>query len=344
MTSTALYRHNVESSQLPRRDRCFEPASRPASAFTSEKDKVQPTSRTDHAAKLKAYLCKRKQEIDIHLDKLLPNVNTAPVSVHAAMRHSALANGKRIRPILTLTSGEALGTSSNALLPVACAMELVHAGSLIHDDLPVMDDDAMRRGVPACHRVFGEATAILAGTALLTRAFQLLATTSGDLSDRQRTCLIAELGQAVGTVDGLIGGQAVDLESEGTALDADRLAYIHERKTSALLVLSVVAGGIVAGANRNELRALRIYASNLGLAYQIVDDVLDVTASSAELGKTAGKDSVAQKATYPALYGVTESRRRAEALVQEAVEVIHSINVNAVWLEAIARFVTQRSS
>jgi geranylgeranyl diphosphate synthase type II len=293
---------------------------------------------------LPTYLRRRAEQLDACMNGLVPPAHVRPTTIHEAIRYSLFGSGKRIRPILTLAAGEALGAKTHALLPVASAMEMIHASSLIHDDLPAMDDDDLRRGRPACHVVFGEAVAILAGDALIVRAFHVLAADCHALSDAQRGRLITELGEAVGTVHGLIGGQVVDLESEGVASDLDSLSYIHNAKTTSLIVAAVVAGGIVAGASEAQIALLRRYAKCIGLAFQIVDDILDVTATSEKLGKTAGKDKAADKATYPALHGVEVSRAKAQALVEEAVDCAWSLGVDSRRLEEIARFVTQRLS
>jgi geranylgeranyl diphosphate synthase, type II len=322
----------------------MEPRSILASNDTLQAPRRLVDRHDDHTKNLDSYLRANARDVDACLNRLLPAATVAPTTVHSAMRYSVFGGGKRIRPALTLAGGEAFGAPRRALFPVASAVEMVHTGSLIHDDLPAMDDDNVRRGRPSCHRVFGEAIAILAGTALLTCAFHVLATACEELCDTQRNELIAELSASVGTIRGLIGGQAVDLDSEGKAIDAEQLMVIHGGKTSALIEMAVVAGGIVAGAKEAELRALRNYAKRIGLAFQIIDDILDVTASSEQLGKTAGKDLRARKATYPALYGVDKSRRMADALVNDAILIVRSLDLHNSWLEAIAQSVTARLS
>ena len=244
-----------------------------------------------------------------------------PESLREAMRYSLLAGGKRLRPILCLAACELAGGDPALAMPTAVALEMIHTMSLIHDDLPAMDNDDLRRGRPTNHKVYGEANAILAGDALLTRAFEMVALRSPGVPAERLLAVVAELSLASGA-PGLVGGQVVDLESEGKPVDLDTLEYIHLHKTGALLRACVVSGALVAGAPEPLLDALRTYARGIGLAFQIIDDILDVTASSEVLGKTAGKDLAADKTTYPKLLGLEESRRRAEALVAEAQEAL----------------------
>ncbi len=259
------------------------------------------------------------------------------------MRHSLFAGGKRIRPVLLWAAAEAVSGESPGAVTPACSLELIHTYSLIHDDLPALDNDDFRRGVPTCHKVFGEAMAILAGDALLTRAFQVLAE-ADEIPDDRRVRLIAELSVAAGTGDGMIGGQVEDLEAEGKPLEAERLHYIHRSKTGALLRASVVMGGIYAGADQAAAEGLDEYGRRVGLAFQIVDDILDVTADSATLGKTAGKDVEQGKATFPALYGLDESRRQAREHFEAGLSAIEPLGKNAVRLREIAELVIRRSS
>ena len=244
-----------------------------------------------------------------------------PESLREAMRYSLLAGGKRLRPILCLAACELAGGDAELALPTAVALEMIHTMSLIHDDLPAMDNDDLRRGRPTSHKVFGEANAILAGDALLTRAFEMVALRSPHVPAERLLAVVAELSLAAGA-PGLVGGQVVDLECEGLPVDLDTLEYIHLHKTGALLRASVLSGALLAGAPEPLLTALRTYARGIGLAFQIIDDILDVTASSEVLGKTAGKDLTADKTTYPKLLGLEESRRRAEALVAEAKDAL----------------------
>ncbi|WP_394842210.1 polyprenyl synthetase family protein [Pendulispora brunnea] len=299
-------------------------------------------------ADIMAEFRRRAREVDVALDRLVPRADVRPITIHAAIRHSLFAGGKRIRPLLTLAAGEALGAPAQALMPVACAMEMIHAASLIHDDLPAMDNADVRRGRPTCHREFGEAVAILAGDALIALAFHVIANACdvlpAALSSAQAARISAELGRAVGSVQGLIAGQVIDLESEGRAGDADRVMFIHHAKTSALVVASTVAGGIVAGVDDATIAVLRRYGERIGLAFQIVDDVLDASATAEQLGKAVGRDAAAGKTTYPAIYGIEASRAMAEALVDDAIDDVRSLGVDGRWLEAIAGFVTERLS
>jgi len=292
---------------------------------------------------LTEYLVARRAAVDAELERLAPAADVRPTTIHRAMRHSLFAGGKRIRPILLWAAAEAVSGEAPGAVTPACSLELVHTYSLIHDDLPALDNDDFRRGVPTCHKVFGEAMAILAGDALLTRAFQVLAEADSIPHDR-RVALIAELAAAAGTIDGMIGGQVEDLEAEGKPLDADRLHYIHRSKTGALLRASVVMGGIYAGADERASAGLSEYGRRIGLAFQIVDDILDVTADSATLGKTAGKDVEQGKATFPALYGLEESRRQAREHSNAAVAAIEPLGLNAIRLREIAELVISRSS
>ena len=264
-----------------------------------------------------------------------------PESLREAMRYSLLAGGKRLRPILCLASCELAGGDAELALPTATALEMIHTMSLIHDDLPAMDNDDLRRGRPTNHKVYGDATAILAGDALLTRAFEMVALRSPGVPAERLLKVIGELSLAAGA-PGLVGGQIVDLASEGVEVDLDTLEYIHLHKTGALLQASVLSGALIAGADEALLKALRTYSRAIGLAFQIIDDILDVTASSEVLGKTAGKDLTADKTTYPKLLGLEESKARAEALVQEACSVLKPWSEKAQPLLALAGYITSR--
>ena len=290
------------------------------------------------------YLKRRAEEVNDWLDALVPKEEVAPQQIHRAMRYSLLAGGKRLRPALVLTSGEALGAGADELMPAACAIEMIHTYSLIHDDLPAMDNDDLRRGRPTCHKVFGEAIAILAGDALLTQAFRVLSAEAPDQRHHQRLRVIREISNAAGTVDALIGGQGADIESEGKRVDASTLEYIHRSKTGAMITASVVVGGLIAGADDGQIESLRSYGERIGLAFHIADDILDVTSTSEKLGKTPGKDQASQKATYPSVHGLDASSRRAEQLVEEAVEILARINLRSTMLEDIARFIITRES
>src|SRR5229473_7640331 len=254
---------------------------------------------------------------DAALERLLPPETQHPVSIHKAMRHSVFAGGKRLRPILCMEAGRMIaGSLPDGIEELGAALEMLHTYSLIHDDLPALDNDDLRRGRPTCHKVFGEALAILAGDALQTLAYDVLAKL--ECPPEARVQIIEEIARGTGTIDGMIGGQVVDLEAEQTQPTAEMLEYIHRAKTAALITASLVSGGIYAGAKDNEVRKLRAFGQSIGLAFQIVDDVLDVTQTSEQLGKTAGKDTAAQKATYPALFGVEKSREIARRLTRRA--------------------------
>ncbi|MQL52090.1 geranyl transferase [Desulfofundulus thermobenzoicus] len=279
--------------------------------------------------------------VDRALDDYLPAAGAYPAIIHQAMRYSLFAGGKRLRPVLTLAAAEAVGGVPALVLPAACALELIHTYSLIHDDLPAMDNDDFRRGKPTSHRVYGEAVAILAGDALLTHAFALLARAREGVPPERVLQVIEEVAGAAGTA-GLIGGQVVDTLETGRAVDAATLEYIHRHKTGALYRVAVRAGAILAGAKEGELAALTTYAENLGLAFQIQDDILDVTGDTARLGKPAGSDERNKKATYPALFGLDTARIRAEEAVQRALDALQPFGARADFLCAMARFVIAR--
>lgn len=290
------------------------------------------------------YLARRAAEVNAWLDALVPSETARPHELHRAMRYSLMAGGKRLRPMLVLAAGEAFGADTDELMPAACAFEMIHTYSLIHDDLPAMDNDDLRRGRPTCHKAFGEAVAILAGDALLTQAFRVLAADSPTKNPERQIRVIREIANASGTIDGMIGGQMADIESEGKQVDAVTLEYIHRSKTGALITAPVVVGGIIAGASEPQLDQLRAYGERIGLAFQIADDLLDVTSTSEQLGKTPGKDKAANKATYPAIYGLAASQSRARELVEEAVQIAASLGVEATILEELARFIVARKS
>jgi geranylgeranyl diphosphate synthase type II len=258
------------------------------------------------------------------------------------MRYSLLAGGKRLRPILCLSTGELHGGSLEMCLPTACALEMIHTMSLIHDDLPAMDNDDYRRGKLTNHKVFGEDIAILAGDGLLAYAFEFVVTQTRNVAPHNLLEVIARLGRTVGA-EGLVGGQVLDLESEGkTDVTADTLTFIHTHKTGALLETSVVSGAILAGATETEVEKLSTFAQNIGLAFQIVDDILDITATQEELGKTAGKDLLAQKATYPSLWGIEESQKQAQQLVDEAIAALDCYGEAATPLKSLAQYIVSR--
>lgn len=289
---------------------------------------------------LRIYLRDRTLAVDQALDRFLPGAKTKPATIHAAMRYSLFAGGKRMRPALCLAAAEGCGGNVGDAMPLACAVECIHTYSLIHDDLPAMDDDDYRRGKLTSHKVFGEGIAILAGDALLTQAFEIAAQCKGwpRYSHRQ---IILELAQAAGSLQ-LIAGQVADLEGEGKRIPASHLQYIHERKTSALLCCSVRLGGMSANCGPAQLEALTEFGYNVGLAFQVIDDILDVTQTSEQLGKTAGKDEAARKATYPAIIGLDRSRRVARRLTNRAFAALRSFKGKAVALEALARYLLER--
>ncbi len=278
---------------------------------------------------------------DAALERLLPSSTQHPVSIHKAMRHSVFAGGKRLRPILCMEAGRMIaGLLPAGIEDLGAALEMLHTYSLIHDDLPALDNDDLRRGRPTCHKVFGEAIAILAGDALQTQAYEVLSRLRCPAQYRVR--IIEEIARGTGTIEGMIGGQVVDLEAEHTKPDLATLEYIHRSKTAALISASVVSGGLYAGADDNAVGKLRSFGQSIGLAFQIVDDVLDVTQTSEQLGKTAGKDTAAEKATYPALFGVDESLKKAAGLVDAAFNSLDGFGQQAETLKALARFLVER--
>ncbi len=290
------------------------------------------------------YLARRAEEVNIWLDRLVPSESFPPVHLHRAMRYSLFAGGKRLRPVLALASGEAFGARSETIMPAACALEMIHTYSLIHDDLPAMDNDDLRRGRPTCHKAFGEATAILAGDALLTQAFIVLAAPAPAITPERQIRVIREISAAAATIDAMIGGQMADIEAEGRQIDSETLEYIHRSKTGAMIRASVVTGAIIAGASDEQIEKIGRYGQKIGLAFQIADDILDVTSTSEELGKTPGKDAAALKATYPAIHGIRASEARARKLVDEAVTLASELGVSSGLLEEIARFIIARRS
>ena len=278
--------------------------------------------------------------IEAALERFLPPEAAQPSSIHRAMRYSVFAGGKRIRPVLCLETARMFTSDIDAATCTGCAVEFIHTYSLIHDDLPALDNDDLRRGKPTSHKVFGEATAILAGDALLTLAFQTLA--AAPLEPTRRVRLIAEIGAAAGTVNGMVGGQVADLEAEGKPLDATTLEYIHRSKTAALIRGAIVGGAIAGGACDEDVEGLRRFGDALGWAFQVVDDILDVEESSAALGKTAGKDQAQKKATYPALYGLDKSRAIADELKAKALSELTPFGERAARLRRLAEFLAAR--
>lgn len=290
---------------------------------------------------LKDTLEQGQQATDAALDRLIPLETQHPVSIHKAMRHSVFAGGKRLRPILCMEAGRMIaGSLPEGIEELGAALEMLHTYSLIHDDLPALDNDDLRRGRPTCHKAFGEATAILAGDALQTQAYEVLSNLKCPPDARVR--IISEIAKATGTLDGMIGGQVVDLEAEHTRPTAEMLEYIHRSKTAALITASLVSGGLYAGGKDSQVAHLRAFGLAIGLAFQIVDDVLDVTQTSEQLGKTAGKDTASEKATYPALFGVEASLRKADTLVNEAFAELKPFGERAEPLKELARFLVER--
>jgi geranylgeranyl diphosphate synthase, type II len=287
-----------------------------------------------------AYLSERSAAVDKALRSFLPPANFKPATIHKAMRYSIFAGGKRIRPILCLAAAEACGGSLEDAMPLACAVECIHTYSLIHDDLPAMDNDDFRRGKPTNHKVFGEGIAILAGDALLTEAFAIAAKFPGGRSYSTRDA-VAEIADASGSAQ-LIAGQVADLEAERKPIDAKQLKYIHERKTSALLRCAARLGGMSAQCNPHQLNALSQFGYNVGLAFQIIDDILDVTQTTEQLGKTAGKDTAAQKATYPSIVGLEKSRGIAASLTAQAFDALEVFKDNATGLRGMAEYLLKR--
>jgi geranylgeranyl diphosphate synthase, type II len=294
------------------------------------------------AVSLPQYLQAARARVDEELERLLPAADAYPSKLHQAMRHSVFAGGKRLRPILCLETGRLFGGTESSLLRPASALELIHTYSLIHDDLPALDNDDLRRGHPTCHRAFGEATAILAGDALLTLAYEVLSS-PGPISESRQLRVIYELSHSVGTLAGMVGGQAVDLATTAQT-DARTLEYIHAAKTGAFIRAAVRSGAILAGASEDDLARVTAYGEKTGLAFQIADDLLDVLGSTESLGKTAGKDDRQQKATYPALHGIEASRRIAASLVEEACAALRPLGKRARRLEEIAHFLIERTS
>jgi geranylgeranyl diphosphate synthase, type II len=289
---------------------------------------------------MKEYLAARQKLVDEALDRFLPNAILKPKTIHKAMRYSVFAGGKRLRPILCLAAAECCGGSVEAAIPLACAVECVHTYSLIHDDLPCMDDDDFRRGVPTSHKVFGEGIAVLAGDALLTFAFELLTLAQGWPRYSVRE-ILQELAVAAGSRY-LVAGQVVDLESEGKKISQSLLNFIHESKTAALLRSSIRLGAMSANATPAQLRNLSDFGRSLGLAFQVIDDILDVTQTTEKLGKSAGKDIAAEKATFPAVVGLERSRRIAQKLTKEAREALRPFGKRAEVLLGMADYLLER--
>jgi geranylgeranyl diphosphate synthase type II len=289
---------------------------------------------------LEKHLITRSALVDKALNRFLPKASAKPATIHKAMRYSLFAGGKRLRPILCLAAAEACGGAIERALPFACAVECIHTYSLIHDDLPCMDDDDLRRGRPTCHKVFGEGIAVLAGDALLTVAFEILA--QAEESRRYRMpALVSELAVTSGS-RWLIAGQTLDLEGEGKKISARDLRFIHQSKTAALLTTAIRLGAMSANTSEAKLQALTVFGQSLGLAFQVIDDILDVTQTSEKLGKSAGKDVAAQKATYPSVFGLERSRNEAKRLTAAAREAVQPLGAKANWLLALADYLLNR--
>jgi geranylgeranyl diphosphate synthase type II len=308
--------------------------------------KLVKTDNKDITMDLKAHLVEQCARIDAALDRFLPKETELPHSIHKAMRYSVFAGGKRVRPILMLAACQAVGGETERAIPAACAMEMIHTYSLIHDDLPAMDDDDFRRGNPTNHKVFGEATAILAGDALLTEAFRLTSDVRHNVGCNPAGVLavIHEIATCAGSY-GMVGGQVVDMESEGRHdIDLPTVQYIHTHKTGALIKASVVAGALLGNADERQLAAITRYGEAAGLAFQIADDILDIEGTTEEIGKDAGSDQARGKATYPAVMGVAAAKEEAAAMMDEAMAALALFGAEADPLREIARYIVQRKN
>jgi geranylgeranyl diphosphate synthase type II len=303
-------------------------------------DKKLAEAETSAIFNLNSYLKQQQKLVEQALDQSIAIAK--PAKIYEAMRYSLLAGGKRLRPILCLATSDLTGGTIEMAMPTACALEMIHTMSLIHDDLPAMDNDDFRRGKPTNHKVYGEDIAILAGDGLLAYAFEYVATQTRNVAPENILRVVACLGRTVGAA-GLVGGQVLDLESEGKSdITAETLSFIHTHKTGALLEASVVSGAILANASEEDITRLSQYAQNIGLAFQIIDDILDITATDEQLGKTAGKDLEAQKATYPSLWGLEKSQAKAQELVKKAIAQLSNYGVKAEPLRAIANYIVTR--
>ena len=290
---------------------------------------------------LKSYLSHQQARIEEALHHFLPSPDSRPQTLHESIRYSVLAPGKRLRPILTLATAEAVGGDSEAVMPTACALECIHVFSLIHDDLPCMDNDDYRRGRLTNHKVYGDAMALLAGDALLALAFQLIAENVSLVPAERILPTLRLVAEASGTW-GMVGGQVVDMESQGNEVTAETLRYIHAYKTGALLSASVLSGAMLAGGTGSQIENLKQYGAHIGLAFQIADDILDITGDQTKLGKPVGSDEERDKATYPRLYGLDESKRKAHAEVEAALATLSDFDERAEPLRAIARYTVER--
>jgi geranylgeranyl diphosphate synthase type II len=290
--------------------------------------------------KLPAFFEEDRQVVEAALELLMPALSAQPPSIHQAMRYSVFAGGKRIRPILCLETARIFSSDVTPALHPACAIEFIHTYSLIHDDLPALDNDDLRRGKPTCHKKFGEAIAILAGDGLLTLAFETIG--AAPVAASQRVAILTEVAGAAGTVNGMVGGQVADLEAEGRPVAPEMLEYIHRSKTAALIRASITAGALCAGAGAEDVARLRRFGETIGWAFQVTDDILDVEESSAALGKTAGKDIEQQKATYPAVYGLERSHQIASELASKAINELAAYGQQAALLREVADFLVLR--
>src|SRR5438876_830842 len=290
--------------------------------------------------KLPPFFEEDRLTVDAALERLLPAQTTQPPSIHTAMRYSVFAGGKRIRPILCVESARIFAADVTPVLHPACALEFIHTYSLIHDDLPALDNDDLRRGKPTCHKKFGEANAILAGDALLTLAFQTIG--EAPVAAERRVAILTEIAAGAGTVNGMVGGQVADLEAEGKSVGPEMLEYIHRSKTAALIRASITSGALCAGAPPDDVSRLRRFGETIGWAFQVTDDILDVEESSAALGKTAGKDIAQQKATYPSVFGLERSHQIAKELSEKAIAELDAYSVKASRLREIAEFLVYR--
>ncbi len=293
---------------------------------------------------INTYLKEKKELVDRTLASVLPEEDSFPPQLHKAMRYCLFSGGKRLRPILAIAAAEALGTDCNTVVREACALELIHTYTLIHDDLPSMDNDDYRRGSLTTHRVFGEAIAVLTGDALQTEAFSLLSETENSCFSPEQKIRIIRLISAASGSRGVIGGQTVDLESEGKIISKDLLDYIHSHKTAKLLTAAVLTGAILADADKAQLAKLNSYGESIGLAFQITDDILDITSTTEQLGKTAGKDREMEKATYPSLLGIDEAKKIQQSLYQTSIDSIKMFDEKAKPLREIAKLIIERKS
>ncbi|MCD4814426.1 polyprenyl synthetase family protein [bacterium] len=318
-----------------------------ASRKTVTKAAVKKKSlvKDDSHFNLKTYLASRGKLVDEALNRYLPRKDYFPAKLHAAVRHSMFSGGKRLRPILVIAAAEACGSTAQAVMPAACALECIHTYSLMHDDLPAMDDDALRRGQPTCHKIFGEAAAILAGDALLTFAFELMGKLefSPKKADEAEQVIAASriLAKAAGMA-GMVGGQMADIDAEGQDINLPMLQYIHTHKTGQLIQAALKIGGCLAKASSEKMKALSVYGETIGLAFQISDDVLNVIGEMRDLGKSVGTDEARGKATYPALFGLEESKKHAETLIAKGLSALKVFGKKAAPLTAIANYVTER--